>query len=109
MRNSACTKVSRSFGSHAKRGSPVLRLPSRMFVETELLVVQRDQRIHLRGFAGWKKACCKPQVRSIVGKQLDLLVSNVGISKAATIRDHTIGDFDNLFAANVRSLFFLVQ
>ena len=35
------------------------------------------------------------EVRSIVGKQLDLLVSNAGISKAATIRDHTIEDFDN--------------
>lgn len=39
---------------------PCLRIPSRMFVETELLVVQRDQRVHLRGFAGWKQACCKP-------------------------------------------------
>jgi 3-oxoacyl-[acyl-carrier protein] reductase len=49
------------------------------------------------------------EVRSMVGKQLDLLVSNAGISKAATIRDHTIEDFDNLFATNVRSPFFLVQ
>ena len=49
------------------------------------------------------------EVRSIIGKQLDLLVSNAGISKAATIRDHTIEDFDNLFATNVRSPFFLVQ
>jgi 3-oxoacyl-[acyl-carrier protein] reductase len=49
------------------------------------------------------------KVRSIVGKQLDLLVSNAGISKSATIKDHTIEDFDNLFATNVRSPFFLVQ
>jgi 3-oxoacyl-[acyl-carrier protein] reductase len=49
------------------------------------------------------------EVRSIVGKQLDVLVSNAGISKAATIRDHTVEDFDNLFATNVRSPFFLVQ
>src|SRR5258705_9060742 len=49
------------------------------------------------------------EVRSIVGKQLDLVVSNAGISKAATIRDHTVEDFDNLFATNVRSPFFLVQ
>src|SRR5467141_2725653 len=49
------------------------------------------------------------EVRSNVGKQLDVLVSNAGISKAATIRDHTIEDFDNLFATNVRSPFFLVQ
>jgi len=49
------------------------------------------------------------EVRSIVGKRLDVLVSNAGISKAATIRDHTVEDFDNLFATNVRSPFFLVQ
>ena len=49
------------------------------------------------------------EVRSIVGKRLDVLVSNAGISKAATIKDHTVEDFDNLFATNVRSPFFLVQ
>jgi len=49
------------------------------------------------------------EVRSIVGKQLDVLVSNAGVSKAATIKDHTVEDFDNLFAINVRSPFFLVQ
>jgi 3-oxoacyl-[acyl-carrier protein] reductase len=37
------------------------------------------------------------QVRSIVGTQLDVLVSNAGISKAATIQNHTVEDFDNLF------------
>src|SRR5207247_4771583 len=46
---------------------------------------------------------------SIVGERLDVLVSNAGISKAATIQDHTVEDFDNLFATNVRSPFFLVQ
>jgi 3-oxoacyl-[acyl-carrier protein] reductase len=49
------------------------------------------------------------EVRSIVGKRLDVLVSNAGISKAAPIKDHTVEDFDNLFATNVRSPFFLVQ
>jgi 3-oxoacyl-[acyl-carrier protein] reductase len=49
------------------------------------------------------------EVRSIVGKRLDVLVLNAGISKAATIKDHTVEDFDNLFATNVRSPFFLVQ
>src|SRR6266516_4620282 len=39
----------------------------------------------------------------------DVLVSNAGISKSATIKDHTVEDFDNLFATNVRSPFFLVQ
>jgi NAD(P)-dependent dehydrogenase (short-subunit alcohol dehydrogenase family) len=48
------------------------------------------------------------QVRSIVDR-LDVLVLNAGISKAATIKAHTVEDFDNLFATNVRSPFFLVQ
>jgi 3-oxoacyl-[acyl-carrier protein] reductase len=49
------------------------------------------------------------EVRSIVGERLDVLVCNAGISKAATITNHTVEDFDNLFATNVRSPFFLVQ
>src|SRR6202163_1785948 len=49
------------------------------------------------------------EVRSIVGKRLDVLVSNAGITKSATFQDHTVEDFDNLFATNVRSPFFLVQ
>ena len=38
-----------------------------------------------------------------------MLVLNAGISKAATIKDHTVEDFDILFATNVRGPFFLVQ
>jgi NAD(P)-dependent dehydrogenase (short-subunit alcohol dehydrogenase family) len=49
------------------------------------------------------------QVRSLVGDRLDVLVLNAGISKAARIADYTVEDFDNLFATNVRSPFFLVQ
>jgi 3-oxoacyl-[acyl-carrier protein] reductase len=49
------------------------------------------------------------QVRSIVGDRLDVFVRNAEISKAAPIADYTIEDFDNLFATNVRSPFFLVQ
>jgi len=49
------------------------------------------------------------QVRSIVGDRLDVLVLNAGISKAARIADYTVDDFDNLFATNVRSPFFLAQ
>src|SRR2546428_3284248 len=49
------------------------------------------------------------EVRSIVGERLDVLVLNAGISKAAPIADYTVEDFDNLFATNVRSPFFLVQ
>jgi 3-oxoacyl-[acyl-carrier protein] reductase len=49
------------------------------------------------------------EARSIVGDRLDILVANAGVSKSATIKDHAIEDFDNLFATNVRSPFFLVQ
>jgi 3-oxoacyl-[acyl-carrier protein] reductase len=40
---------------------------------------------------------------------LDILVANAGISKAVSIEDTTIEDFDNLFAVNVRAPCFLVQ
>jgi 3-oxoacyl-[acyl-carrier protein] reductase len=49
------------------------------------------------------------QVREIVGERLDVLVANAGISKAASIEDTTVEDFDNLFAVNVRAPYFLVQ
>lgn len=49
------------------------------------------------------------QVRAIAGERLDIFVSNAGISKAATIEDHSVEDFDNLFATNVRGPFFLVK
>src|ERR1700758_3347150 len=49
------------------------------------------------------------QVRAIVGERLDILVANAGISKAATIEETTVEDFDRLFAVNVRAPFFLVQ
>ena len=49
------------------------------------------------------------QARSIIGDRLDILVANAGISKAATIEDTTVEDFDKLFAINVRAPFFLVQ
>ena len=49
------------------------------------------------------------QVRSIIGDRLHVLVLNAGISKSARIADHTVEDFDNLFATNVRGPFFLVQ
>jgi 3-oxoacyl-[acyl-carrier protein] reductase len=49
------------------------------------------------------------QVRDIVGDRLDILVANAGVSKAASIEDTTVEDFDTLFAVNVRSPFFLIQ
>ncbi|MGC2508506.1 MAG: SDR family oxidoreductase, partial [Candidatus Acidiferrales bacterium] len=49
------------------------------------------------------------QVRAIVGERLDILVPNAGISKSATIEETTVADFDELFAVNVRTPFFLVQ
>ena len=47
--------------------------------------------------------------RTVVGDRLDILVANAGISKAATIEETTIEDFDAMFAVNVRAPYFLVQ
>lgn len=49
------------------------------------------------------------RVRDIVGDRLDILVANAGISKAASIEDTTVAEFDELFAVNVRAPYFLVQ
>ena len=49
------------------------------------------------------------QARSIIGDRLDILVANAGVSKAATIEETTVEDFERLFAVNVRAPFFLVQ
>src|SRR3982074_2812550 len=49
------------------------------------------------------------QARGIIGDRLDILVANAGVSKAATIEEMTVEDFDKLFAVNVRAPFFLVQ
>lgn len=48
-------------------------------------------------------------VRSIIGDRLDILVANAGISKAASIEEISVEDFDQLFAVNVRAPYFLVQ
>jgi 3-oxoacyl-[acyl-carrier protein] reductase len=49
------------------------------------------------------------RTREVVGDRLDILIANAGVSKAATIEDTTVEDFDRLFAVNVRAPFFLVQ
>ena len=49
------------------------------------------------------------QVRAGVGDRLDILIANAGISKAASIEETTVEDFDRQFAVNVRAPFFLVQ
>lgn len=49
------------------------------------------------------------KVREIIGERLDILVANAGVSKAATIEETTVEDFDALFAVNVRAPYFLVQ
>ena len=38
------------------------------------------------------------RVRAIVGDRLDILVANAGISKAATLEETTVEDFNDLFA-----------
>jgi NAD(P)-dependent dehydrogenase (short-subunit alcohol dehydrogenase family) len=49
------------------------------------------------------------QVREITSDKLGILVANAGIAKVAPIEEHTVEDFNNLFATNVRAPFFLVQ
>jgi NAD(P)-dependent dehydrogenase (short-subunit alcohol dehydrogenase family) len=49
------------------------------------------------------------KVRALAGERLDIIIANAGVSKAARIEDHTVADFDNLFATNVRAPFFLLQ
>jgi 3-oxoacyl-[acyl-carrier protein] reductase len=49
------------------------------------------------------------QLRLALGERLDILVANAGISKAATIEEMVVADFDALFAVNVRAPYFLVQ
>jgi 3-oxoacyl-[acyl-carrier protein] reductase len=49
------------------------------------------------------------RTREIVGDRLNILIANAGMSKAATIENTTVEDFDRLFAVNVRAPFFLVQ
>jgi NAD(P)-dependent dehydrogenase (short-subunit alcohol dehydrogenase family) len=50
-----------------------------------------------------------PDGPSLLAKQVRSIVLNAGISQAACIADHTVEDFDSLFATNVRGPFFLVQ
>jgi 3-oxoacyl-[acyl-carrier protein] reductase len=99
----------------AKAGARVLVHYGRSAEDAESLVQS------IRGKGGWAEAIqadlgtpggatlLAKEVRSIVGERLDVLVSNAGVSRSATIREHTIEDFDTLFATNVRSPFFLVQ
>ena len=49
------------------------------------------------------------RVRAIIGERLDILVANAGVSKAASLEELTVEDFDRLFAVNVRAPYFLVQ
>lgn len=49
------------------------------------------------------------RVRELVGDRLDVVVANAGITKAATVEETTVADFDRLFAVNVRAPFFMVQ
>ena len=49
------------------------------------------------------------QVRVVVGERLDILVANAGISRASSIEQTTVDDFDKFYAVNVRAPYFLVQ
>lgn len=49
------------------------------------------------------------KVRALAGDRLNIFVANAGISKAARTEDHTVAEFDNLFATNVRAPFFMLR
>jgi 3-oxoacyl-[acyl-carrier protein] reductase len=99
----------------AKAGAQVLVHYSSSQADAETVVDE------IRGFSGRADAVAADlatadgahklaqQVRAIAGDRLDILVANAGISKAATIEETTIEDFDRLFAVNVRAPFFLIQ
>jgi 3-oxoacyl-[acyl-carrier protein] reductase len=101
--------------SLAKAGAEVLVHYSSSRAEAETVVND------IRGFGGRADAVAADlaaadgahklaqKVRAIVGDRLDILIANAGISKAVTIEETTIEDFDRLFAVNVRAPFFLVQ
>ena len=99
----------------ARAGAHVLVHYGRSAKEAESLVAEiqskggRANAISVDLGTSNSAALLAKQVRSIVGDRLDVLVLNAGIGKAARIADYTIEDFDNLFATNVRSPFFLVQ
>jgi len=99
----------------ARDGAQVLVHYGRGAAEAEAVVAQiRKAGGHADAIAADLSAPDGPhilakRVRAIVGDRLDILVANAGISKAASIEDTKIGDFDNLFAVNVRAPFFLVQ
>ncbi len=99
----------------AQAGARVLVHYGRSAVEAETLVSEIREnggyadalRADLSAADGATKLA--EQVRSILKSRLDIVVLNAGISKAASIENHTVEDFDNLFSTNVRSPFFLVQ
>jgi len=99
----------------AKDGAQVLVHYGRGAAEAQAVVAQiRNAGGHADAIAADLSAPDGPhilakRVRAIVGDRLDILVANAGISKAASIEDTKVEDFDNLFAVNVRAPFFLVQ
>jgi 3-oxoacyl-[acyl-carrier protein] reductase len=99
----------------AEAGAHVLVHYGRSKQEAESLVAEIQRKGGLAGAISADLAAPEgaaqlaKQVRAIVGDRLDVLVLNAGISKSARLADHTVEDFDNLFATNVRGPFFLLQ
>lgn len=98
----------------AKQGARVLVHYGRAAKEAEAVVAQIRAAGGAADVVGADLAAAEGphqlarQVRGIVDR-LDVLVLNAGISKSATIEETTLAEFDELFAVNVRSPFFLVQ
>jgi hypothetical protein len=86
--------------------NPVTLLPGRAKFAMKPLPIGSATIAKTMGMVAGKLA---RQARSIIGDRLDVLVANAGVSKAATIEEMTVEDFDKLFAVNVRAPYFLVQ
>src|SRR6201981_494603 len=99
----------------ANSGAPILVHYGRSAQDTESLVagiLSKGGRANaIRADSGTPEgaALLAKEVRTIVGERLNVLLLNAGISKAARLAEYGVEDFDNLFATNVRSPFFLVQ
>jgi 3-oxoacyl-[acyl-carrier protein] reductase len=89
------------YGRSAKEAEAVAAEIRSAGGEAEIVGADLSAQAGVTGLAG--------QVRELAKGRLDALICNAGAGMAAPFEDHTVEAFDQLFATNVRSPFFLVQ
>ena len=57
----------------------------------------------------WPRLRWRNRSARLWGTRLDILVLNAGIAMAGPMENHTVEDFDRMFATNVRGPFFVLQ